>query len=1011
MRHTLLREAIGRVLNAPVSFARVPGGTTRMTALAALGLLSAPALAQDAPQDQSNQQLETITVTGSNIRRVDIETSNPVITIDRAAIQKTGKLTLGDLVQQLPAVTGPNINPQINNGGGSGFSSIGLRGLGSPRTLVLINGHRYIVGDPNAIPANMVERIEVLTDGASSVYGSDAVAGVVNFILRSDYQGAEFSLNYGISDKDDGEQTGYQFTFGQSSDKGSIMAGISYNKTEQVLAGHRNFSKNSVSLYGTQGGARGGIGPSASVGGSTSSPFGHVQIPPEFEGLFPDCNTGFLARIPGTSGQNVATDYRCYVNNGTPTTPSDKYNFATVNLIMTPQERTGLFLNGNYKLTDNVEVYAAVLHNKTSSAFQLAPAVYGSPFGAVISADSYYNPFGVEFSRTEFDYRSRFAALGNRRVSFGTNTDQVQTGLKGSFSVWNDQQWNWEVGMDYGHNAFSTTTYGLPNLNIINQATGPSFLGDDGVVHCGTPDAVIASCTPINIFNLEDPNTLAVLRNASSPASSAGFTQEKVYRADLNGGIFDLPAGTVQLAVGASYRKEYTHTNTDTSLLINPATGNCVLGSQCSSPLQGGYNVKDYYAEIFVPILKDIPFVHALNLTVGDRYSKYNNFGSTNNTKVALEWRPIEDLLLRGTVSEVFRAPTVLNIFGPPVNDAPKLSHDPCDGYTGNPVNPACVNVPTDGTFHNQAVAQQLQINAITSGSQYAGFPLGPEQGKSFDFGVVYDPHFLDGLSISADYWRLYLNNIITAVGAQSVLDLCSSGQLIYCSFFTRNPTGPNQGQILTMLEPTANLGRIDVKGVDFALNYRLPEFSFGRFNLQLNATYLEKYDVSTAPGSEANTVYHYAGHFLTFGSAQAAACATGVGSGGVCLYPRWRAQTAVNWQLGNFDASWRMRYIGRFRMGSPSPSQDVFPAGTCYYGDYCTIHGLFYDFGATTYNDIQFGYNLEAWNTRFDVGVNNVADKQPPFLYANNTNNANTDPANFDLMGRYYFARITVKF
>ena len=197
---------------------------------------AAPALAQDA-QDQSNQQLETITVTGSNIRRVDIETSNPVITIDRAAIQKTGKLTLGDLVQQLPAVTGPNINPQINNSGGTGASSIGLRGLGSQRTLVLINGHRYLSGDPNAIPANMIERIEVLTDGASSVYGSDAVAGVVNFILRSDYQGAEFSANYGISDKDDGESKGYQFTFGQSSDKGSIMAGISYNKIDQVLAG------------------------------------------------------------------------------------------------------------------------------------------------------------------------------------------------------------------------------------------------------------------------------------------------------------------------------------------------------------------------------------------------------------------------------------------------------------------------------------------------------------------------------------------------------------------------------------------------------------------------------------------------------------------------------------------------------------------------------------------------------------------------------------------------------
>ena len=995
MSNTLLRGAIRRGL-------RTYGvaGATLACASAAL-----PAFAQDA-QDQADQKLETITVTGSNIRRVDIETSNPVITIDRAAIQKTGKLTLGDLVQQLPAVTGPNMNPQINNGGGTGTSSIGLRGLGSQRTLTLINGHRYLSGDPNAIPANMVERIEVLTDGASSVYGSDAVAGVVNFILRSDYQGAEFSLNYGISDKDDGETKGYQFTFGQSSDKGSIMAGISYNKTDEVLAGHRDFSKNAVSLYGTVN-----TPPVGNIGGSTSSPYGHIQIPDGFADLFPGCNTGYLARNPGTSGQNIATDYHCYVNNGTPTVPSDKYNYATVNLIMTPQERTGLFLNGNYKLTDDVEVYASVMHNKTSSAFQLAPSIFASNGGGVISADSYYNPFGVEFSADQNAFGMRLASLGNRAAAFGTNTDQISTGFKGSFTVWNDQQWNWDIGFDYGHNSISTTTYGLPNQNVINQATGPSFLGSDGIVHCGTPDAPISDCTPINIFDLDDPNTISVLRAAGAPAVSNFFTQEKVYRADLNGGLFDLPAGTMQLAVGASRREEYTHSNVDTSLLINPATGNCTLGSQCSSPLQGGYNVKEVYAELFVPILKDIPFVHALNLTIGDRYSKYSNFGNTNNSKIALEYRPIEDLLLRGTVSEVFRAPTVLNLFGAPVSDAPKLSSDPCDGYTGNPVNPACVNVPTDGSFRNTDVATGRQIKGLLSGSQYAGFPLGPELGKSFDFGIVYDPNFIEGLSVSADYWRLYLNNIITSVGAQSVLDLCSAGQLDYCPLIDRTPSGPNQGQIASITEPTGNLGRVDVKGVDFALNYLLPEFSFGRFNIGFNATYLTQYDVSTAPGTDANTVYHYAGHFLTFGSSQAAACATGVGSGGVCLYPRWRAQSSVAWQLGNFDASWRARYVGRFRMGSPAASQDVFPAGTCYYGDYCTLHGLYYDFGATVYNDIQFGYNFEAINTRIDIGVNNVADKQPPLLYANNTLNANTDPTNFDLMGRFYFGRITVKF
>jgi len=1010
MRHTLLREAIRRVLTAPVDFARAPGSPVSITALAALGLLASPAFAQDA-QDQNDQKLETITVTGSNIRRVDIETSNPVITIDRAAIQKTGKLTLGDLVQQLPAVTGPNVNPQTNNGGGTGVSSIGLRGLGSPRTLVLINGHRYLTGDPNAIPANMVERIEVLTDGASSVYGSDAVAGVVNFILRSDYQGAEFSTNYGISDKDDGETKGYQFTFGQTSDRGSIMAGINYNKTDGVLAGHRKFSKDAVSLYGTNG-----LGPLApqpvtpAIGGSSSSPLGHIAIPDQFASLFPGCNTGFIARNPGASGENIGSDYHCYVNNGTPTNPSDKYNFATVNLIMTPQERTGLFLNGNYKLTDNVEVYASVMHNKTSSAFQLAPAVYGSPYGAVVAADSYYNPFGVQFGGDEgLTLTSRLATLGNRSASFGTSTDQISTGFKGSFSVWNDQQWNWEVGFDYGHTSLNTITYGLPNMNIVNQSTGPSFLDPVGVVHCGTAAAPINGCTPINIFNLDDPNTIAVLKAAGSPAVSDFYTQEKVTRADFNGGLFELPAGTVQLALGGSYRKEYTHSNVDTSLQINPATGNCVLGSQCGSSLQGGYNVKEAYAELFVPILKDVPFVHALNLTLGDRYSKYSNFGNTNNSKIALEWRPIEDLLLRGTVSEVFRAPTVSDIFAAAASDAPKLSHDPCDGYTGGG-NPACANVPTDGSFRNQNVAQQLQLNAILSGSQFAGFPLGPEQGKSFDWGVVYDPHFIDGLSISADLWRLYLNNNITAgIGAQSVLDLCSAGQTAFCPLISRYQSGPNQGQIQTIIEPTGNLGRVDTSGVDFALNYRLPEFSFGRFNLGFNATYLRQYDISTAPGTDANTVYHYAGHFMSYGSSQAAACPGA--NGGVCLFPRWRAQASVGWQLGNLDASWRGRYVGRFRMGSPAASQDVFPAGTCYYGDFCTVHGLYYDYGATVYNDIQVGYNIEALNTRIDIGINNVGDKQPPLLYGNNTLNANTDPSDFDLMGRYYWGRITVKF
>jgi outer membrane receptor protein involved in Fe transport len=974
-------------------------GVASLAAAASLAALAAPASAQDVDADTQSQKLETITVTGSNIRRVDIETSNPVVTIDRAAIEKTGKLTLGDLVQALPAVTGPNTNPQVNNSGGSGFSSIGLRGLGSPRTLVLINGHRYLAGDPNAIPANMVERIEVLTDGASSVYGSDAIAGVVNFILRNDYQGAEFTADYGISDHDDGTSKGYSFTFGQSSDKGSIMAGINYKKIDGVLSGHRDFSKNSVSRLGTTSSPIGTF-----VGGSTSSPYGHVQIPDAFAGLFPGCSSGYLARNPSASGLDIAHDYHCYLNNSTAAGPSDKYNYATVNLIMTPQERSGLFINGNYKITDNVEAYLSAMHNKTSAAFQLAPAVYGTPYGTVISADSYYNPFGVDFAQGAHSFTARLASLGNRSASNGTANDQLATGFKGSFTLWNDQQWNWEAGYDYGHVHLSTTTYGLPNMGILNVATGPSFLDPaTGQVVCGTPDAPITGCTPFNPFNMQDPNSIAVLQSAASPAVNNLFTIETVKRVDLNGGLFELPAGTMQLAVGYNYRTEYTHSNVDTGLIVD-FNGNCTLGSQCGSALQGGYNVKEVYGELFVPIIKDLPFVHALNVTVGDRWSKYNTFGSTNNTKVALEWRPIEDLLLRGTVSKVFRAPTVTNIFGGAGSDAPKISSDPCDGYTGGG-NPACVNVPTDGSFRNENVQQALQLNAILSGAAFANFPIGPEKGQSFDFGIVYDPHWLEGLSVSADVWRLYLNDNITTIRAQSVLDLCAAGQTVFCPLIRRYASGPNQGQIQLINEPTGNLGRVDVGGVDMAANYRLPEFSFGRFNLALNATYLKKYDIQTAPGLAANTTYHYAGHFMPFGSSQQGAC-PGAG-GGVCLFPRWRAQSQVGWKLGAFDASWSMRYIHRFRMGSESPSQDTHPWGT---GN-PSLDGQFRDFGSTTYHDVQFGYTLEALNTRFDVGVNNVGDKQPPFLYANNTNNANTDPTDFDLMGRYYFGRVTVKF
>jgi outer membrane receptor protein involved in Fe transport len=590
-----------------------------------LGMLAASAygttaFAQDAqqstatPPDQAKSKtLETVTVTGSLIRRVDVETSSPVVTIDRSQILATGKATLGDLVQQLPAMTGGNVNPQINNGGGTGTSSINLRGLGSKRTLILVDGQRLLSKDPNAIPVEAIERIEVLPTGASATYGSDAIGGVVNFILRKNYQGATFSANVGQSDRNDGEQSGYTFTFGQTSDKGSIMAGINYQKQDGVESAKRDVSKSALTLTPT----------GVKVGGSTSTDHTFLVLP-GFQGLagnytgpaFPNnnCSTGSFANTValtpgGNSAQLNPSNYHCF-------TQADKYNYAAVNLIMTPQERTGGFIFGDYHLTDHVTAYMDAMYQKTSSNFQLAPAVYGTDStGASINANNAFNPTGTTLTSSNSSFRTRLTSAGFRQAFTGRTDVQVNTGFKGDFTVW-DKNWNWDAGLNYGHESIATTTSGL--VNQTKLYTGPSVLNADGTATC--PGGVSFAACQFNPFNINAPANKAATQAALVTASSNQYLIEKTWHAGLSGEVFSLPAGAVQLAVGYEWRKEYNRSNPDTSLVVDPKTGTCALGSQCLSGFQGGYTNKDFYAETIIPILAGITGIQSLNLTIGDRY-------------------------------------------------------------------------------------------------------------------------------------------------------------------------------------------------------------------------------------------------------------------------------------------------------------------------------------------------------------------------------------------------------
>lgn len=899
---------------------------------AVVGLSAAPVLAQD----ESSQQLETITVTGSNIRRVDIETSNPVITLDRAEIQKTGKLTVGDLLQQLPTIAGAANNPNVNNGGGTGGAFIDLRGLGTNRTLVLIDGRRAINNDINALPASAIERVEVLTSGASAVYGSDAISGVVNFIMRKDYQGAELAFSYGVSDRDDGARRGYTLTFGHTSDRGSLFGGIDYNKMDQIIAGNRDFAQFALAFYDY-----GDI----VAGGSASGPSGRILNVDAFAG----CEYGWGTYEPGAPANGgIPAGFRCFE------VPGDLYNYAPINLITTPQERTNFFLNGNYKISDSSEIYAQVFHNETKSGAQLAALpITLSSSGMVVEAGQMYNPFGVNIGAGgPGNMGIRLTGLGPRMSEFRIQTSQGRVGLRGSLF---DTDWQYDVWANYGH-----VNYQFANINYFN-AGATAFALSAACTDPGTQNGMYDTTTCLNIFDQADPLTGQLLQDFYSLNTFEGARQkEEQIGIDLNGSLFDLPAGTVQLAVGANYRKFEVRQWADTVTITDPVTSNCNAGSPslCTAPYSGGYNLKEAYAEVFVPLLSELPFAHSVNLIIGDRYSDYSSFGSTNNWKVALEYRPIEDLLLRGTVSKVFRAPNTgelyrglassFDTYAPVGNQPESLSGD--------------------------------QVQTMLSGAAVAGFPIEPEYGKSFDFGVVYDPNWLEGLSISADYWRIYLLNNITRPTGQTIVNYCygvnGENQFDASNPYCQALNFDSAGMIETIGGPYAayqNLGRLDASGVDVAISYRLPEFSFGSFNVGLQATYMTEYD-NEFPGSPRVSA---AGTYTNqFGNV-----------------PRWRALGNIGWQWGDFSASWQSRYIGRLN----NVVYNWLPGG-----------GM--PIGSVTYHNFAFGYNIEPINTRIDLGVDNVGDKQPPYFYDSVTN-ANIDINTYDPIGRYYWGRVTVKF
>jgi iron complex outermembrane receptor protein len=921
--------------------------------VAAAGLAQAQQTQPDQSQKKAQPKtLQTVVVTGSLIRRVDTETSSPVVTVDRQNITRSGKLTLGDVLQQLPSVAGNATNPQNNSNGGGiasplteggdGASRISLRGLGTGRTLVLIDGQRMLNADLNLIPENMIKRIDVLAEGASTTYGSDAVGGVVNILLRHDFDGAEISLNDGISSHGDGQRHGFSLTMGHTGNKYSLVGGINYNKYDAVPATRRDFSK--AQLYLSDG--------AVSVSGSQSIPTGRIQIPSSLSGTF-NCASGYVTLGSG-SGTGL-NDYRCFGS-------SDRFNYAAYNYIQVSQQRTDGFVMGRYDLTDNLTAFVDAFYNHTSSAGQDASIPVGTGDGLIIPASASFNPFGVTFNSPNalpsspdngFSFQTRLTGVGTRIHPYTTSTGQLIGGLRGAVG---QSSWNWNVTFDYGHT--SRTQDDKNELYI--------------------PALQAAIDAGANIF--DQANNGAAL---SAGAVDAIYQKTEILRqvsAGANGDLFSLPAGPVQLAVGALYRKQSMNYTINPLALLDPATGFCQISQEaCGSPGSGSDDVKEAFAETLIPLLSNMPGAYSLNLDLGVRYSDYNTAGSTTNGKIAIEWRPIQDLLVRGTISQVFRAPNLDQLYDGRSLVQPNLN-DPCNNLTAAELAQhanACQYVSPG------YVASGQQVNSYYSGSTVVGGGLKPEHGKSVDFGFVYDPSWAPGVNTSLDFWHIYLYDTLVPISPTTVVKACFYNNASpFCPYIHRYDNSTQQpGQVDYIDTPVVNLGTLSTSGIDFTINYKLPHFNLGsvdpgNFKLGLATSYIATFNNNVTPGSPGSTVDKYAGTWSAqFGNVS-----------------RWRGTLTFGWERDNWDAQWRTRYI--------SPV-------TALQADAYTLANL--PVASVVYNDLQLGYAVPVIHTRFDAGVDNVFDKQPPLIYQNGQ--VNTDTATYDTMGRYYWVKATLKF
>jgi iron complex outermembrane receptor protein len=947
-----------------------------------------PALAQNETGDDA-QMLQAIEVTGSRIKKAEIEGQSPVQVITAADIEATGLGSIGDVIQRL-SVSGSSLNTKFNSAGnfgfppdgggvGSGSTTVSLRNLGAKRTLILVDGLRWVsessasgvsaAVDLNTLPASAVDRIEILTDGASSLYGSDAIAGVVNIITKKKQEGGSARLYFGDYSKGDGSTTQGNVSLGGSGERFDFFADISYYKQDGISSDVWEQSRFPVPGTGLDQ-------------GSSATPTGRFVFAPidpneTYGGLCPIDGGASFCNIAGngTPGMPTIGDFHPWVGSGP---DSDRFNFAPYNLLLTPSERKSLFVQGNYKITDNINWNVKGTYTQRESVNQAAPepiflgseaGTYGLGDFVAIDATNPYNPFGMTIGPDGTLVGRRPLEGGPRVFTQEVDTRYFSTGLNGDFGI-GDRNFFWDINYINAENKATQTVTGTYNIAHIQRALGP-------VAECTAP------CVPLNLFGGPGTITQEMLDYILFTENDRSLQKLSTWTANLSGDLFSLPAGALSFAGGFEHRNQSGYYTPDAIVTAGESNG------VPSGPTKGDYSVDEFYIELNAPLLADLAFAKRLDLSVASRYSDYSNFGSTTNSKLGLRWQIVDDLTLRSTWAEGFRAPSIGELFGTFSRFDATIT-DPCNHATGQTgINCAALGVPDPENFQQA----NTQISVVTGGNPN----LQPETSESVTVGAVYSPSWAENtdwsqkLDFELTYYRVKLEDAIQASDAQTLLERCvATLDPVFCDGIGRS-SGGNINQFDNTL---FNLGRIDTRGYDFGINWLGNETGVGTFGASLQTTYVSKHEViATDSGlAEPRTV--------------------GIEVADSAI-PKWRATARLNWAIGGWSASWSARYVSDLieSCGGPDRARD-YPVcgdpigGAIVNGEVTGLNHL----GAVTYHDVRASWKIPVdLDLTISGGINNLFAKEPPVCLSCSLNGY--DASTYDLPGRFSYLEASVKF